>query len=56
MKMTEGLAHLPKEPADRLTAPFLRFVRVETMAGAARATGAAGAAASDPGFKCRASN
>jgi NhaA family Na+:H+ antiporter len=35
MKMTEGLAHLPKEPADRLTAPFLRFVRVETLAGAA---------------------
>ncbi|MCI4679608.1 Na+/H+ antiporter NhaA [Rhodoblastus acidophilus] len=32
--MIDGLAHLPKEPADRLTAPFLRFVRVEAIAGA----------------------
>ena len=32
--MTEDLAHLPKEPADRVTAPFLRFIRIEAMAGA----------------------
>ncbi len=32
--MTDGLAHLPKEPADRFTGPFLRFVRIEAMAGA----------------------
>ena len=32
--MTDGLAHLPKEWADRFTGPFLRFVRIEAMAGA----------------------
>jgi NhaA family Na+:H+ antiporter len=31
--MTDGLAQLPKEPADRFTRPFLRFVRIEAMAG-----------------------
>jgi Na+:H+ antiporter, NhaA family len=33
--MPEGLAQLPKEPADLFTKPFLRFVRIETMVGAA---------------------
>lgn len=32
--MKSTLAQLPKEPVDRLTAPFLRFVRIEAMAGA----------------------
>lgn len=32
--MPDGLAHLPKEPADRFTRPFLRFIRIEAMAGA----------------------
>ncbi len=32
--MTESLAQLPKEPADLFTRPFLRFVRIEAMAGA----------------------
>lgn len=32
--MTEGLARLPTVPADRFTGPFLRFVRIEAMAGA----------------------
>jgi len=32
--MTDGLAQLPKEPADRFTGPFPRFVRIEAMAGA----------------------
>ncbi|MCB4767301.1 Na+/H+ antiporter NhaA [Ancylobacter sp. Lp-2] len=31
--MSESLARLPKEPADRLTRPFLRFLRIEAMAG-----------------------
>ncbi|GAB4072532.1 Na+/H+ antiporter NhaA [Ancylobacter sonchi] len=31
--MNESLARLPKEPADRLTRPFLRFLRIEAMAG-----------------------
>lgn len=33
--MTEGLARLPKEPADRFTTLFRWFVSVEAMAGAA---------------------
>jgi NhaA family Na+:H+ antiporter len=32
--MTESLSRLPKVPADRFTGPFLRFVRIEAMAGA----------------------
>lgn len=32
--MTEGLARLPKEPADALTRPFMRFLRIEAVAGA----------------------
>jgi len=32
--MPDGLAHLPTEPADRFTGPFLRFIRIEAMAGA----------------------
>ncbi len=31
--MNEGLARLPKEPADRLTRPFIRFLRIEAVAG-----------------------
>ena len=27
------LSRLPKEPADRLTMPFLRFIRIEATAG-----------------------
>lgn len=32
--MKEDLTHLPSELADKFTAPFLRFVRIEAMAGA----------------------
>lgn len=32
--MTESLSRLPKEPADRLTAPLMRFLRIEAVAGA----------------------
>ncbi|WP_441622691.1 Na+/H+ antiporter NhaA [Cupriavidus sp. RAF12] len=32
--MKEDLAHLPRELADQFTGPFLRFVRIEAMAGA----------------------
>lgn len=31
--MPENLARLPKEPADLFTRPFLRFIRIESMAG-----------------------
>jgi NhaA family Na+:H+ antiporter len=31
--MTDNLSQLPTEPADRLTAPFMRFVRIEAIAG-----------------------
>ncbi|TSJ63097.1 Na+/H+ antiporter NhaA [Starkeya sp. 3C] len=31
--MNESLARLPREPADRLTRPFMRFLRIEAMAG-----------------------
>jgi NhaA family Na+:H+ antiporter len=31
--MTEGLAKLPREPADRLTKPLMRFLRIEATAG-----------------------
>jgi NhaA family Na+:H+ antiporter len=31
--MTESLSRLPKEPADRLTAPLMRFLRIEAVAG-----------------------
>jgi NhaA family Na+:H+ antiporter len=31
--VTDALAHLPKEAADRFTAPFRRFIRIEAMAG-----------------------
>ncbi len=31
--MTENLTRLPKEPADWITKPFLRFLRIEAMAG-----------------------
>jgi NhaA family Na+:H+ antiporter len=31
--MSDGLALLPSEPADRLTRPFIRFLRIEAMAG-----------------------
>jgi Na+:H+ antiporter, NhaA family len=31
--MTDGLARLPSEPADRLTKPFMRFLRIEAMTG-----------------------
>jgi NhaA family Na+:H+ antiporter len=33
--MNESLGHLPKEPIDRFTKPFLRFLRIEATAGAA---------------------
>lgn len=33
--MKESLARLPREPADRLTRPFTRFLRIEAMAGVA---------------------
>jgi NhaA family Na+:H+ antiporter len=33
--MPENLGRLPKEPADLFTRPFLRFVRIESMAGGA---------------------
>jgi NhaA family Na+:H+ antiporter len=33
--VTDGLTRLPREPADRLTRPFMRFLRLEAMAGAA---------------------
>jgi NhaA family Na+:H+ antiporter len=32
--MNESLSRLPKVPADRLTKPFMRFLRIEAMAGA----------------------
>ncbi|WP_423200764.1 hypothetical protein DFLDMN_006185 (plasmid) [Cupriavidus sp. H19C3] len=32
--MKEDLTHLPKERADKFTRPFLRFLRIEAMAGA----------------------
>ncbi|MBT0779282.1 Na+/H+ antiporter NhaA [Paracoccus sp. pheM1] len=32
--MSENLSRLPREPADRLTRPFMRFLRIEAMAGA----------------------
>lgn len=32
--MPPSASRLPKEPADRLTAPFSRFLRIEAMAGA----------------------
>jgi Na+:H+ antiporter, NhaA family len=32
--MIESLSRLPKVPADRLARPFLRFLRIEDMAGA----------------------
>lgn len=32
--MKEDLAHLPRELADQFTGPFLRFIRIEAMAGA----------------------
>jgi NhaA family Na+:H+ antiporter len=32
--MNENLSRLPKVPADRLTKPFMRFLRIEAMAGA----------------------
>jgi Na+:H+ antiporter, NhaA family len=32
--MNEGLSRLPRVPADRLAKPFLRFLRIEAMAGA----------------------
>jgi Na+:H+ antiporter, NhaA family len=31
--MTEALSRLPSEPADRLTGPFVRFLRIEAMTG-----------------------
>jgi NhaA family Na+:H+ antiporter len=31
--MSDGLALRPSEPADRLTRPFIRFLRIEAMAG-----------------------
>lgn len=31
--MTSSLSQLPREPADRLTKPFMRFVRIEAMGG-----------------------
>lgn len=31
--MSPSASRLPREPADRLTAPFLRFLRIEAMAG-----------------------
>lgn len=31
--MTDGHTLLPKEPADRVTKPFMRFLRIEAMAG-----------------------
>lgn len=31
--MSDSLAQLPKEPADWLTQPFMRFLRIEAMAG-----------------------
>src|SRR6187200_90659 len=31
--MNDSDARLPREPADRLTRPFMRFVRIEAMAG-----------------------
>ena len=33
--MNESLGHLPNEPIDRFTKPFLRFLRIEATAGAA---------------------
>lgn len=33
--MNENLGHLPAEPIDRFTKPFLRFLRIEATAGAA---------------------
>ena len=33
--LPENLGRLPKEPADLFTTPFLRFVRIESMAGGA---------------------
>jgi NhaA family Na+:H+ antiporter len=33
--MNESLEHLPKEPIDRFTTPFLQFLRIEATAGAA---------------------
>jgi NhaA family Na+:H+ antiporter len=33
--MTDGSARLPREPADWFTRPFIRFIRIEAMAGAA---------------------
>ncbi len=32
--MNESLTRLPREPADRLTRPFMRFLRIEAMTGA----------------------
>ncbi|MGY2916058.1 Na+/H+ antiporter NhaA [Bradyrhizobium sp. USDA 3262] len=32
--MNESLSRLPRVPADRLTKPFMRFLRIEAMAGA----------------------
>lgn len=32
--MSDGLSQLPTEPADRFTRPFMRFLRVESLAGA----------------------
>lgn len=31
--MNDSLSRLPREPADRLTGPFMRFLRIEAMAG-----------------------
>ncbi|WP_373414748.1 Na+/H+ antiporter NhaA [Ensifer aridi] len=31
--MNDSLSRLPREPADRLTKPFMRFLRIETTAG-----------------------
>lgn len=31
--MNDSLSRLPREPADRLTVPFMRFLRIEAMAG-----------------------
>jgi len=38
--MHDNLSRLPAEPADRLTGPFLRFLRIEAMAGVALLTSA----------------
>ncbi|MEY9166354.1 Na+/H+ antiporter NhaA [Sinorhizobium fredii] len=31
--MNDSLSRLPREPADRLTKPFMRFLRIEATAG-----------------------